>query len=379
MTRFFALLFAVSLLAGCSSFFDIFEDKDQIAELPQFQAGVAVQASWKAQAGSGGQQVFVPALAEGAVYLAAADGELGKYDLSTGRNLWRIRTKQPLSGGVGAGSNLVLMGSIKGGVFAYDSQGKPLWQARVPSEVLSPPQVADGVVVVRSNDGSVSGLDAASGARKWIYQRPTPALTIRAHAGAVLSGGVAYVGFAGGRLAAIELANGNVLWEVSVAQPRGATELERVTDITSLPVVDGRQVCAVAYQGRLACFQASNGDLLWAREVSSIAGMADDGDNLYVVDSKGAVLAYDKRSGASVWKQDKLATRGLGTPVVYGKYVVMGDYQGYVHFLAREDGALVGRFDTDGSALPTVPLPADDRLLVQTRGGSVYALELKQS
>ena len=244
--------------------------------------------------------------------------------------------------------------------------------------MLAPPQAQDGTVVARSADGHIYGLDAATGARKWVYQRLTPALSVRTHAGLVIERGGVFIGFPGGRLVALSILNGHVGWEAVVALPRGATELERVADITSLPVIDGPRICAVAFQGRVGCFDITRGTVVWAREVSSIAGLTVDAGYLYVTDDKNAVLALDKNSGASIWRQDKLAGRSVSAPLAVGRHVAVGDVEGYVHLLSREDGAFAGRIATDGSAITAPPVALDTAtFLVQTRNGGVYAITVQ--
>jgi outer membrane protein assembly factor BamB len=184
-----------------------------------------------------------------------------------------------------------------------------------------------------------------------------------------------FAGFAGGKLAAIALATGNVGWEGVVALPRGATELERVVDVTSLPALDDRQVCAVALQGRIACFDAARGTSNWSRDLSSFAGMDIDARYIFVTDDKNAVIALDKTNGSSIWKQDKLAGRGVSAPLAFGRYVVVGDYQGYVHFLSRDDGSFAARIATDDSAIGVPPTElGSNSLVVQTRSGGVFAI-----
>jgi outer membrane protein assembly factor BamB len=185
---------------------------------------------------------------------------------------------------------------------------------------------------------------------------------------------VVVAGFAGGRLALINLTNGILIWEAAVSQPRGNTELERISDITSLPVTDDEQVCAVAFQGSVACFDAAQGNSLWSREISSDKGIALAGKYLYVTDAEGGVSALDKTSGSSLWKNDKLSLRRTSKPCVFGNYVAVGDYEGYVHILNRDDGAFVARFKTDGSSIEVAPTELDDGLLVQTSNGGLYSV-----
>jgi outer membrane protein assembly factor BamB len=290
----------------------------------------------------------------------------------------RIEAGQRVSGGAGAGGGIVLLGTAKGEVLAFDREGKSLWKAQLTGEVLAPPESQEGTVVARTGDGRIHGLDAVSGRQKWVYQRTNPALSVRTHVGLVIERGAVFAGFPGGRLVGISLANGNVGWEAVVALPRGATELERVADITSLPVIDGPRICAAAFQGRVACFDNSRGSLLWARDVSSIAGLAVDERNLYVTDDKNAVLGLDKTSGSSLWRQDKLAGRNVSAPLSIGRYVAVGDVEGYVHLLSRDDGSFAARIATDGSAIGAPPVAlSSTSFLVQTRNGGVFAITIQ--
>ncbi|MDP2827990.1 MAG: outer membrane protein assembly factor BamB [Sulfuricellaceae bacterium] len=377
-------------LAGCSSLGDIGDSlstgfglwgrKDpleQPAPLPVITQQVAVKAAWQASVGASGDYVFSPTELAGSVFAASNDGIITRLDADSGKVVWKIETGKKLSGGVGVGNGLVLVATSKGNVLAHDLDGKAVWETKVSSEVLSAPQAAEGVVVVRAADGRIFGLDTKDGKRKWIYQRELPTLSVRSHAGVLVSRGAVFAGFAGGKLVAISLLNGVLGWEASVSQPRGATELERIVDITSLPVLDGKQVCAVAYHGKVACFDVTNGNPSWSRELSSITGLTIDNAYLYVSDAKGAVHALDKSSGASIWKQDKLFNRRLTTPVVKNGKIIVADLQGYVHLLSREDGSFLGRAETDGSAVGAAPLLVGQNALVQTRNGGLFALAVE--
>ncbi|MGH8744056.1 MAG: outer membrane protein assembly factor BamB [Burkholderiales bacterium] len=370
----------VLLLCACSDFLGFGSDPDtgeKPARLVSFLRTAKAVVVWQKNIGPSVEYVFAPVSADDGVYAANEDGELMRYDAVTGKLIWRVDTRHRLSGGVGAAQNIVLVGDLKGELLAFDRDGYLLWKSQLTSEILSPAQVAEGIVVVRTEDGRIFGLEAETGKRKWVYQRSTPALSVRSFASVAISRGGVFAGFAGGKLVAIDLATGNIGWEATVALPRGTTELERVTDITSVPVVDQDRVCAVAYQGRLACFDLLRGNLLWTRDISSIAGLTLDEHNVYVSDDKGAVVALDKFNGASVWKQDKLSWRKLTSPLVYGRYVIVCDFHGYVHFLSREDGAFAARLGTDGSRVSAPPIALPQSFLVQTRGGRLYALTVR--
>jgi outer membrane protein assembly factor BamB len=376
-----ALIALLGLLAGCKTISDGYDrvvgrsSVQRPVELPAIRPTASLRILWQGSVGSSDKNIYFPALAGRTVYAAGGSGGVTGFDAASGQAVARVDAGQRVAGGVGAGIGMVLLGTPRGEVLAFDRDGKSLWKAQLSSEVLAPPLVQDGIVVARSADGRVYGLDAASGARKWVYQRATPALSVRSHAGLVIERGIAFIGFPGGRLVALSIANGNAAWEAVVALPRGATELERVADITSLPVIDGPRICAVAFQGRVGCFDITRGTLAWARDVSSIAGLAIDARYLYVSDDRGAVVALDKINGSSIWRQDKLAGRGLSAPLAVGRHVAVGDIEGYVHLLSREDGAFAARIATDGSAISAPPLALDaTTFLVQTRNGGVYAI-----
>jgi len=351
----------------------------KMAELSELPASIPVRTSWQASVGEAGDAVFFPAFAGGGVYAAAQDGTVARFDAATGKESWRVDAGQKLSAGVGCDGALVAVGTLEGEVIALDAaSGKVRWRARVSSEVLSVPLVTGDLVIVRSADSRLFALDANDGKRRWLYQRSSPALSVRSPSGMVADRGYVFAGFAGGKLVSIALANGGMRWEATVSLPRGTTELERVTDVVGSPVVAEREVCAVAYQGRIACFDAANGNPLWSREISSTAGLAIDARYLFVSDDKGTVIALDRAGGSSLWKQDRLFLRRLTAPLALGREVAVGDVEGYVHFLSRETGAFVGRIATDGSPVHSTLLRLADGFLVQTRDGNLYALSLRQ-
>ena len=347
------------------------------AELVAIKPTATARILWQGDAGAAENYVFTPAIAANSVYAAGAAGQIVRFDAGSGKVLARIETKHRLSGGIGSDGRLILAGTARGEVLAFDQGGKQLWKTQLTSELLSAPQTDFGIVVVRSGDGRIYGLDAVTGTRKWVYQRALPALTVRTHVGVVLYRDAVFAGFAGGRLVALAISNGNVGWEATVALPKGATELERVADVSSLPVIDGGQSCAVAFQGRVACFDLTKGTPGWARDISSVAGMAIDDRNVYVSDDKGAVVAFEKSTGASQWKQDKLFGRRISGPAAVGMHIVVGDYQGYLHFLSRDDGSFAARIATDGSAIIAPPIALSDGVLVQTRNGGVFAITVR--
>ncbi len=374
------LLTAVLIVVGgCSSVeklnpFGSSATKIKPTELASIQPTAELKTLWQVSVGSAGEYAFSPAVVGETVYAAARDGTLSRFD--GGRQAWRVSAGQVISGGVGADGSMVAVGTPKGEVLAFDAAtGREIWKARVSSEVLAAPAVADGLVVVRSGDSRIFAFDAADGKRRWVYQRSTPALSLRSSVGVMLAGKFTLAGFPAGKLVAIANNNGAAVWEVTVALPKGATELERVADVTSSPAVSGTTICAAAFQGRVACFESSTGNTLWSRDMSSNVGLDIDDRYVYVTDEKGAVHCMAKNSGASVWKQDKLGLRSVSRPLAIGSHVAVADYQGIVHLLRREDGAFAARVSTDGSAVRADPQRLGSGLLVQTANGSLNAIE----
>ena len=372
MGRRAALVLLLPALAGCLGGSS---DGPAPASLEPLKAPQALRVLWSANVGAAGAFEFSPALADGALFAAARDGTVLRLEAADGRERWRIRLDVPLSGGVGADAATVAVATDDGVVLALDAaSGKERWRARVSSEVLTAPRLTDGMVLVRSADSRIHALEAADGKRRWSYQRAAAALRLRAPQGMTVQEELLYAGFSGGKLVALALANGTLRWEATVADPKGTTELERVTDVVGEPAVVGREVCAAAFQGRVACFDTQTGALLWSREISSVTGVSADARYAFVSDERGAVHALDRSNGRSLWKQDKLAHRQLSLPLPLGEQVAVADLDGIVHLLARDSGAFTARAGTDGSPVRAAPVALGRGVLVQTQAGGLFAL-----
>ena len=347
------------------------------AELPVLTNAQGVRVLWSSSIGAAEAFVFSPAHNGDSVYAASRAGTVARLAAASGQARWRISAGKRISGGVGSDGVLAVVATDEGEVIALDARdGAVKWRARVSSEVLAAPKLGEGLVLVRSADSRVFAFGAEDGKRRWVYQRAAASLIVRSPVGLTIHMGSAYAGFSGGRLVAIALANGSARWEATVALPKGSTELERVTDIVGDPAAQGREVCAAAYQGRVACYDVQNGNQLWAREMSTLTGVSFDARYAFISDDKGAVHALDRSNGRSIWKQDRLARRQLSLPLPLGTEVALGDLQGYIHFLARESGAFLARFATDGSPVRAAPVKLSDGFLVQTQRGGLYALTL---
>jgi outer membrane protein assembly factor BamB len=362
-----ALAFA---LAGCG-FFGLFGDAaKKPMPLSEIRATVTPRVAWTASVGKAGDYRFQPKVDGNRILTAAADGTITLLEAESGRVIARVDAKRKLSSGAGGEGDLLIVGTIKGEVVALDPGGKEIWVANVGGEVLAPVVVAGKRAIVRTSDGRIYALSLADGKRQWVYQRPAPALLLRSETSVVPTPTNVVAGYPGGKLIALDLDDGKLTWEVTVSLPRGSTELERVADVSGLPVIEAGRICAVAFQGKVACFEIQGGATLWAREISSATGLALDGKNAYLSDDQDNVHALDRDSGASRWKQDKLLRRKLTTPVAVDGKVVVGDSLGYLHVLSPDNGEIIGRLPVDGGAVNAL-VPSAGGLIVQTAGGTV--------
>lgn len=382
------LLAGVAGLTACSTLTDLKTDvtesifgrepTDAPEPLKEIKETVSSKVLWQAKVGAAEDFEFSPVVEAGYAYAAGANGEVVKVDVTNGKLAWRVSVGEKISGGVGVGGSLVLVGTQRGSVYAFDISGKLVWKSKLSSEVLSAPKYFDGNVIVRTGDSHIYGINANDGSRKWVFERSNPALTLRSSAGVVVDGGAVYAGFGGGKMVAVRADNGKLLWEASVAQPKGVTEIERIADITSLPVTDGPLVYAVAYQGRIAAVDRISGRVVWNRDISSLTGLNVEDGRIFVSHTIGSVYALDYTTGKTFWRQADLKHRQLSVPVPIGNYIAVGDVEGYIHILSRDDGAIISRVITSDSAvMPQMVLINSNTVLAQTRDGGLYAVQVK--
>ena len=388
--RLFLLLSLLTGLTACSTLTELRQDfADKVfgreppnppAELEVIQPTHVAKIDWSGNAGKTDKFDYTPALDASAVYVANIEGEISKLDPANGRQIWQVNVGEPISGGVGIGAGIVLVGSSKGNLFAYDVSGKQVWKAKLSSEILSVPRYFDGVVIARSGDNRIYGLDATDGSRKWVYERINPALTLRSSVGVVVDSGAVYAGFAGGKMVAIRADNGKLIWEATVAQPKGVTEIERIADITSLPVVDGPLVYAVAYQGKIAAVDRRSGKVLWNRDISSYSGLNVQDAKIFVSHTLGAVYSLDYETGKTFWRQGALSNRRLTAPLPLEGVIAVGDLEGYVHFLSRDEGKFVARIKLDSNPVMALIAGANsNQIIAETREGGLYAISVADS
>lgn len=371
-----AVALITALLAGCSKVVD----PDPPAPLPALEGQLSLRTLWSTKVGSGTDEQRVTlrlAFAGDTLYAADRRGRVVAVGRRDGSRIWERSTDLDITGGLGLGEGQLLIGTLDGSVVALDADdGSERWRSPVSSEVLSPPQMQSGVVIAHSVDGKVFGLDGGAGERKWFYQQRVPALSLRGSSMPVAQGGRVYVGFASGKLAALEAENGRLLWESTIAVPRGRTELDRMVDIDAHVIYDDDILFVTAYQGRVAAVAANTGVLIWARDISAYQPASLTRERLYVTDDRGHVWALARDNGVALWKQEKLQARGLTAPVAFGDYLVVGDFEGYLHFLSHADGRVLGRIQIDKKGLLEAPVVLDDVLYVYGQGGVLTALAL---
>lgn len=376
-----ALLAGVTALAvtGCGTPGDNLDAMESPVLEQPLDAGAPVTEAWGYDIGAAGSlnERLQVAVANGRAFVASGDGMLVALDAETGEPIWRRELDRPLSGGPAAGEGLVVIGSREGRLFGLSAEnGETLWTSVLTSEVLAPADIGQGVVVVRTNDGKLFALEPDTGERRWVYDRNVPSLSLRGHSSPVLVGGGVVAGFDNGRLAALTLDEGTPVWEATIGVSQGRTELERMVDIDADPVIDGTDVYAASYQGRVAALNLRNGRIAWARDISAHSGLTADESRVYVSDEQGRIWALDRATGASVWRQDALAGLEITGPVQFGDYIVVGAGDGNLYWLSRRDGTIVDRRNVGDARIRVTPTVAGDRLYAIDLEGQVQTWEL---
>lgn len=336
-------LLMLALLVGCTAAIDPIEPPVPLGDI---KAELKADHRWVRQLGKGSYAQYlqlVPLVDGERIYQADNHGRVTAYQSSNGERIWHVELDATINAGPGGSGDLLLFGGDAEVLALNKRDGSIAWRARVSSEVLSIPAQQGNTVVVHSVDGNIIALDAASGKQRWGYSESVPTLSLRGSGNPVIVEDTVLCGTANGKVVALGLSDGSLRWESNVAVPHGRTELERMVDVDAdLAVADGI-VYAVSYQGNLVAMLLANGQLLWTREIASATGISVDTNMLYVTDTVGDVWALSRRGGGTMWKQTALHQRALTAPVQQGNYIVVGDYEGYLHWLSKEDGHLAGR------------------------------------
>ncbi|MDC9725858.1 MAG: outer membrane protein assembly factor BamB [Gammaproteobacteria bacterium] len=385
LVRFVIGFLFLLILSGCGTVSNWLEEDVYEApptELTEFVAEFEPQVVWSTDTGSGAGNDYndLAAWVQGDMVIAVDyEGEVASYNIQTGKQLWRIDLDVPVVSGAGGGSGLVLVGTQEGEIIALDEvQGDVKWKKKLSSEVLAPPKAAMGIAVARTADGRISGLSIEDGQILWSYQRAVPLLSLRGASEPVIADDKVISGYANGKLVALSILDGNVIWEKSVAVPRGRTELDRLVDIDSAPVIKDGIVYVVAYHGRLAALSLESGRILWTRDMSSRSGLdVAGGDSVYVSDDSDYVWALQDGSGDALWRQTRLLRRKVTAPVIVGNHIIVGDFEGYVHWISREDGHFVARTRVANNAIRSKPVVKDDLVFLTASDGTLTAFRIQ--
>ena len=377
----------VFFLAGCgwNPFSFLASNKDDLrepAELVKFDEEVRLRKVWSKNVGKGQGKRFhklKPAIEGGLIYAASTNGIVMALDRESGRESWRVNLKKDISGGVGIGDNMVLLGTINSTVLALNADnGETLWESEVTSEVLSRPVTDDGIVVVQSIDGKITGLDASNGEQVWIYENTVPALTLRGTSSPLISGNFVIVAFANGSVASLALEDGTLRWEERVAIPTGRSEIDRIVDIDGdLYVNENGLLVVPSYQGYMSVINLLTGQTVWRTQESSSVGASSGFGNLYICDEDDLVKAYKTGEDDIIWSNESLFLRKLTAPATFGNYVAVADFEGYVHLLAQVDGRVVGRTRADSKGVRASLIARNNFLYVYGNSGNLIAYTVR--
>jgi outer membrane protein assembly factor BamB len=352
------------------------------APLVEIEAPIPLEKLWDTSVGVGDDEQFinlVPAIDGDQLFIADRQGRVVALDVETGKQRWSVKTDVAVSAGPGVGEGLVLVGTSNAEVLALSAvDGTELWKADVSSEVLAVPQIDLDKVIVQTVDGNVTALDAEDGEQLWINDRSIPVLTLRGTSTPAVQHGLVVVGYANGKLAALSAEQGFEVWETSISIPKGSSEIDRMVDIDGDPIIVGGAVYVTTYQGRVAVVDIQNGNPGWTMDMSSSVGLGVDFSQVYVTDDKSHVWALSRSTGASEWKQEELDNRGLTAPEPYEDYILLGDIEGYVHLLSRYDGHVAARVKIDGRGISARPLVRDGVFYVYGNSGKLAAYRLAE-
>ncbi|MCP4702073.1 MAG: outer membrane protein assembly factor BamB [Gammaproteobacteria bacterium] len=373
--RIVVLIGFAALLNACTSGGD--EIIEPPAPLVELTSTLALETLWTVGVDAMEEDSHLkiaPVFVSDKLIAASPKGLVSAFNVEDGKLLWESDAGIAVTGGPGAGDDIVVLGSSEGLLAALsETDGSLRWRSQVSSEILAAPLVGQGLVCVRTVDGKVFGLNSETGKRLWVYERSVPPLSLRGASAPIRKGDVLFAGFDNGKLAALEALTGKPLWEIAAIQPKGRTELERMADIDANLGIQGYFLYAAAYQGHTLAVDTDTGERIWSRETSSHAGLSVDARAVYVSDAQSHIWAFDRYSGATLWKQSKLQGRDITAPVNFDEYLVVGDFEGYLHWLRREDGQFAERYSV-GARIPVPPLAINGTLIAYNVDGKITAI-----
>jgi outer membrane protein assembly factor BamB len=371
------ILAIVMILCGCGSNY-----KPPVpAPLTDFQPTLQVQKVWASgyTSGTKGRNLkLTPVVDNGKIFVDGYNGDVVAIDLQSGRKIWAINTKLNLTSGLTAGSGMLFAGSEDGKLVAIQQQnGIISWSNALNGAVIATPTIAGDTLLVKVKNGDLSAFNIDIGKFLWTYNNEIPSLVLSGDSSAAVADSVVVAGFPSGELAAVDLNSGRLLWQEVVAEPHGSFAVERMVDIDADPQIVNGVIYVVTYQGRLAAIDLKTGRVLWSNEMSSVSGLAVDEQKVYVSDFQGYVWCLDRKTGTVIWKQEALLNHGVTAPAMLGGVLVVADAQGYVHFIAKNDGHFVSRINLKEGSITATPLVIDNAVYVYTQTGELVKLTIK--
>lgn len=382
-------LISLTLLSGCSLFSGE-EDVVKMSPLPKVENQFTPAKVWQTSVGDGIGDFYSnlhPAWQGGTIYAADRHGLVKAVNAEDGKEIWKISlaekagffsSSQPalLSGGLTVAGSHVFVGSEKAKVYALNTDdGSVAWETTVAGEALSRPVVSDGLVLIHTGNGLLQALSEADGSVKWTVNLDMPALSLRGESAPAVAYGAAVVGGDNGRVSAVLMQQGQLIWQQRISQATGTTEIDRLSDVDTTPVVVNGVVYALAYNGNFAALDLRSGQILWKRELGSVHDFIISDSHIYLVDQNDRIMSLTIDGGVTVWTQSDLLHRGLTSPVLYDGYIVVGDAEGYMHWINTSDGRFVAQQKLNSSGFQTEPVVAETRLLIQAKDGTLYAIE----
>ena len=350
-----ALIVSVLLTGGCAevSEYVVGEDNIKPAELTTFKQTLTVKLAWSTQLNAISERYETridPVEIDGVIFIAEPEGRVVAHDAKDGKLIWEKVLSNSISGGIGKTDSLLLLGTDDADVIALDiKNGDVKWSLKVTSEILSAPLLFEDIAIVYSGDGVISAVDTRTGDRVWAYRNRVPSLSLRGTSVPYISGDRVFAGLSNGKLIALDVRNGNRLWETTIAVAKGRSELERIVDLDGAIRMQDGVIYLASYQGRLAAVNADTGRIIWVRDLSSYQALEIGQSELYFTDNQSRIWSLDLKTGATLWRQNKLLGRALTGPVIQSDYIAIGDYQGFIHWLKREDGDIAARQDMDAA------------------------------
>jgi len=375
---------AGELITGVSSYFLGGEDNSTPpAKLVEFTPEINIDVVWSKNIGVGADGQFLNlglSISDGKVFVADHQGLVQARQFESGDLVWEIETKFNYSAGPSMGDQTLILATSNAEVLALDAKtGQQRWVTPVSSEVLATPVIANHIVIIRTTDGKVFALDEKDGHLRWVFERSVPALSIRGTGSPIMVEGNLIAGFANGKLLALRLTDGKVVWETTIAIPSGRSEVERLVDLDVDPVETDGVIFLSSFQSGTSAVLEIDGDILWQNEdISSFSGLGFDWRYLYISDTNSHLWQLDQRNGAALWKQDALDHRHLTAPAIYDDYVVVGDYAGYVHWLSTNDGRQLGRIQITDSPIVTKPLVINKKVFLYAKEGTLTVLKVTE-